>query len=382
MGRRARVAFLVTGSGIGGAERQVADLALGMRSRGWDVAAISMLPQAETFDDLSAKGVMTVSLGMRQGFGDPRAVWHLARWLRDWRPDVLHAHMVHANLLARVTRVFVSIPVLICTIHNQYQGARWRHRAYRLTDRLADVTTAVSERAMQDAIAAGGAPAGHVMVVPNGVELSTYRVDDATRARVRGELAADGRFVWLAVGRLTAAKDPHSLIEAFARLSRERRGSRLLLAGDGPLRPEIAAHIEEAGVEAGVVLLGIRDDVPDLMRAADGYVMSSAWEGLPLVLLEAAASSLPIVATDVGGNREVVQDGASGFIVPPSSPAALADAMRRIERLTEAQRRAMGQVGREGVLGKFDLEVVLDRWEALYEEQLLRKGLARGSTRS
>jgi glycosyltransferase involved in cell wall biosynthesis len=126
-----------------------------------------------------------------------------------------------------------------------------------------------------------------------------------------------------------------------------------------------------------VELLGIRDDVPDLMRAADGYVMSSAWEGLPLVLLEAAATSLPIVATDVGGNATVVMDETSGFIVPPGSPEALAAAMQRLQDTPASQRQAMGQAGRAHVIATYDLEAVLDTWERLYRDALVRKGAAR-----
>jgi glycosyltransferase involved in cell wall biosynthesis len=336
-----------------------------------------MLPPGEVWQELEASGVTTASLGMRRGIGDPRAVWRLATWLRDWRPDVLHAHMVHANLLARVTRLLVPLPVPVCTIHSQNQGSRWRNWAYRATDRLSDVTTAVSDRARSDAIEAGAVPGDRVITVANGVDLSVYRADDAARARVRTELGVDDCFVWLAVGRLTRAKNPQTLIEAFRRLDGGHRRSRLLMAGRGDLLDDVKATLDGSGIAGDVELLGIRDDVPDLMRAADGYVMSSAWEGLPLVLLEAAATSLPIVATDVGGNATVVMDETSGFIVPPGSPEALAAAMQRLQDTPASQRQAMGQAGRAHVIATYDLEAVLDTWERLYRDALVRKGAAR-----
>jgi glycosyltransferase involved in cell wall biosynthesis len=125
-----------------------------------------------------------------------------------------------------------------------------------------------------------------------------------------------------------------------------------------------------------VRFVGVRDDVPAFMSAADGYVMSSAWEGMPMVLLEGAAAGLPIVATRVGGNHEVVTEGESGLLVPPRDHEALAAAMLRLMALPEAQRREMGERGREHVRAHYGLSRVVDRWEDVYHEVLARKGLA------
>jgi len=126
---------------------------------------------------------------------------------------------------------------------------------------------------------------------------------------------------------------------------------------------------------SSVRFLGVRDDVAELMNAADGYVMSSAWEGMPMVLLEAAAGGLPIVATRAGGNHEVVRDEESGLLVPPQDPAALALAMLRLMDLPQAQRRSMGEVGREHIRAHYGVRRVAERWEDLYREVRARKGL-------
>jgi glycosyltransferase involved in cell wall biosynthesis len=118
----------------------------------------------------------------------------------------------------------------------------------------------------------------------------------------------------------------------------------------------------------------VRNDVPQVMGAADGYVMSSAWEGMPMVLLEAAAAGLPIVATMVGGNHEVVVDERTGFLVPPRDDAALADAMIRLGELPETDRRSMGERGREHIRTHYGLARVADRWEEVYRRVLARKG--------
>jgi len=111
------------------------------------------------------------------------------------------------------------------------------------------------------------------------------------------------------------------------------------------------------------------------MNATDAYVMSSIWEGMPLVLLEAQASGLPIVATDVGGNREVVIDGVTGFLVPPKDPEALAQAMLRLMELPKEKRQEMGEAARQHILANFSLDRVVDKWEALYRELLVKKGI-------
>jgi glycosyltransferase involved in cell wall biosynthesis len=370
MTRRPRIAYLATTSGTGGAERQVHDLAVRMKQAGWDVSAISMLHLGDTFADLPAQGIPTASLGMRRGFGDPRALVRLGLWLRDARPDVLHGHMVHANLLARLSRLIRPTPVVISTMHNQYQGPRWRMVAYRMTDRLSDATTAVSDVARLDAIRLGAVAPDRIETVPNGIELRRFARDEGARARLRQELGLGDGFVWLAVGRLAAAKDYPNLIGAFATLRESMDPGRLLIVGAGPDEAAIRGCMQDAGLGRQVRLLGERADVPDLMSAADAFVMSSAWEGLPLVLLEASASSLPIVTTDVGGNREAVQDGLSGFVVAPQDTHALALGMRRLLGLDEGERLAMGAAARELMATTFDMDAVSARWQAMYRSLL------------
>ncbi len=364
--REPRVAYLITSSGMGGAEREVCHLAEEFHRRGWGVAAISMLSLEPPVSELALSGVRTHSLEMRRGVPDPRALAHLARFLRKWRPDVLHAHMVHANLLARLSRLVAPIPVVISTIHNENEGGQWRYVAYRLTDRLSNVTTTVSRVALAEATRRGAAPAGSIVLVPNGLGTAPYARDDAVRDATRASLGLDDRFTWLAVGRLVEAKGYPDMIAAFARVRQEHPRATLLVAGTGPLEGEVRELGRQAGIEDALRLLGLRSDVGALMQAADGFLMTSHWEGLPMVLLEAGASSLPVVATDVGGSRDAVLDGVSGYLTPVADPAATARAMARVMQASVEERRAMGAAGREGVRRTFEIGVVADRWERLY----------------
>ena len=131
-------------------------------------------------------------------------------------------------------------------------------------------------------------------------------------------------------------------------------------------------RIAHEGIGASVTMMGERNDIPELLNAADAYVMSSAWEGAPIVLLEASASRLPIATTDVGGNGELVSDGKTGLLVAHRNPEALSQAMMRIMDMTPEERAAMGKAARKRVRDEFAMDAILDQWEALYAEFLNR----------
>jgi glycosyltransferase involved in cell wall biosynthesis len=372
-----RICFLSTSMGMGGADSQLLSAAQELRSRGHEILIISLTPLGPMGLEARSVGIATESLEMRRGFPDPRGLVRLVRLVRGWRPDVLHSHMVHANLMARALRIIAPVPAVVSTIHNIYEGGRLRMVAYRLTNALVDHMTIVSEAAFDRFVTEGIVPKEILRVVPNGVDTSRFRsVSPLAGQSVRRSLGLGSEFVWLAVGRFEAAKDYPNLLRAFAQVRQQEPRAVLLLVGRGSLQPETEALAEELGLGHGVRFLGVRGDVPEVMSAADGYVMSSAWEGMPMVLLEAAAAALPIVATTVGGNHEVVRHEETGFLVPPRDPQMLGLAMLRLSRLPEPERRAMGKQGREHIRTHYDLGRVAERWEALYREVLARKGFA------
>jgi len=180
------------------------------------------------------------------------------------------------------------------------------------------------------------------------------------------------------VGRFEIAKDYPNMLRAFARVRVRRPDTVLLLVGRGSLQAETEALAAKLELGSSVRFLGVRSDVPVVMSGADGFLMSSAWEGMPMVLLEAAAAGLPIVATQVGGNREVVLEAESGFLVAPRDDEALGSAMMRLSGLPEAERRAMGLRGRDHIRTHYALGGVAHRWEELYRQVLARKGLVVG----
>lgn len=375
-----RISFLATGLNYAGGETQLVNLATRLKARGWDVQVISMLPPKAYTEELAAAGIQLDTLGMNRGMPDPRSLLRLAELLRGWQPSVLHSHMVHANLLARVTRPLHHVPVIVSTAHNINErrelatqqdvnkGARWREIAYRLTDPFCDLTTNVSQAAVDRYVRIGAAPARKISFVPNGVDTQQFRPDAQAREQLRRSLQLGGRFAWIAVSRFEEAKDHATMLKAFSMLTKQRPEATLLLVGQGTLQEATANLVEQLGLSEKVRFLGVRRDVADLMNAADAYVMSSAWEGMPIVLMEAGAVGLPIVATDVGGNREVVLPERSAFLAPMRAPQELSAAMERLMSLPTAERKQMGAFGHVFIETHYSLDTVVSRWEAIYNE--------------
>jgi glycosyltransferase involved in cell wall biosynthesis len=350
-----------------GAETQVKDLACEHARRGARVMVVSLREPEAFVPELTGAGVQVISLGMPKGVADPRGIVRLARAVRTFHPDVVHSHMVHANLLSRVARLFCHMPVLVCTAHNVDEGGRWRERLYRLTDRLADVTTNVSRAGVERYIRVRAAPAGRIRWVPNGIDVSRFERSPATRDAARTALHRTDAFVFLAVGRLERAKGFDVLLQALSLMHVQDGSVAVLIAGDGSQRIKLEAQASSLGLGAGIVrFLGMRDDVPTLMEAADALVLPSRWEGLPMVLLEAASAGLPAVATDVGDNGEVVVNQETGFLVPPDDHEALGRAMIRMASLSAEETREMAKRARLLVHEQYALGAVVDTWLDLY----------------
>jgi glycosyltransferase involved in cell wall biosynthesis len=374
--RRPRLTFVITTLGLGGAQQQVRSLVPRMLARGWDVDLVTLLDPrvAPTADPPE---VPLTDLGMRRRASDVAAIPRLTRHLRRRRPVVVHAHMVHANLLARAVRPLAGVPVLVCTAHSPYEGGRAVDLAYRASDRLCDVTTNVSRHAARAFVERGAVPEARMRVQPNGLDVAAYgpRLDTNERAELLAQLRVPvDRFAWLSAGRLAPEKDLPTLLHAFRELVAERPRQHLVLAGEGAERPALEALVAELGLTDHTSFVGYRSDVIRLMRGFDAFVMSSAWEGLPIVLLEAGACRLPAVATAVGGTDEVLLEGRTGRLVPPAHPTALAAAMREIAGSSPHARAAMGEAARDHVARRYDLDRVADGWNALYGELLARRG--------
>lgn len=348
-----RIAFVVTTLDRGGAEAQVAEIAHHLADRGWQVTVVSLQRPRAHSESLLTDGIDVVDLGLTRGAPDPRAITTLARITA--RTDVVHAHMFHAVLMARIARIGSRATPLVSTFHNVVDGGVGRSVAYRITDRLSSVNTAVSAAVVDAVVDRRATRAERIERIPNGVSIP------ASSPTTRADAVP---FRWISVGSLTRQKNHEGLIRAFA-VASESTPMRLSIVGEGPMDAAIRHEISELSLDDRVEMLGPRDDVPERLDRSDGFVLASDWEGLPMVLLEAGAHRLPSVATDVGGSSEIVVDGTTGRLVRAGDIDALAAAMVAV---AEDVPRAieMGQNARTHVSRNFDIDHIVDRWEALY----------------
>jgi glycosyltransferase involved in cell wall biosynthesis len=372
--RPRRVVFFINFLTRGGAEVQMLRLAERLRHAGEDVTLLTIEPPRALEDALAASGVRAEVLQPRppRVLRGMHALVRAVVTLRRLRPDVLVCAIYQATVLGRVAGRLAGVPVIVSSLRNERQTSARRDLLLRLTAPLDHWTTTNSALAAERLTTGGVARPGRLEVIPNALGdgvAALARLEPAARATqrsaVRRELGvADGDFLWTAIGRLEPQKDHATLLDAFARLRARDDGGRhhLAVVGTGRLEDDVAARVRAGGLTDHVALLGPRDDVPMLLTAADGLVLSSRWEGLPNVVMEAMAAGLPVVATRVGGIPELVEERSTGLLVPAADPGALAAAMAQVGRMAPAEIAAWGDRSRARVAQLCDPDEVTRRW--------------------
>jgi glycosyltransferase involved in cell wall biosynthesis len=362
----APVVFLITGLNRGGAETQIVRLAVALRRRGWPVRVLTLLRPTQFEVDLARGGVPLDTVVMeRTARGGAAALAGVVRRLGADRPAAVVSFLFHANLAARLTAGLRGVPV-VTSIRNERFGPPWREWAIRLTNGLSQ-SVVVNARATADRLAGAGVlPASKVRVIPNGIRVPNAPAPPERRAAVRRDLGvADAEFLWLAAGRLEPQKGFADLVRAFDDVRAQQSAARLRVAGRGGEEGNLSRLIRDLGLDTHVGLLGLRSDVPDLLAAADAFVLSSHHEGMPNVVMEALAAGVPTVATKVGAVEDLVEDGRSGFLTPPHDPVRLAETMSRLMGTPAPGRARMGAAGRAHIARSFSVEASVDEWADL-----------------
>lgn len=324
-----------------------------------------------------AAGLADAGFGVRPMRKRPGVDWfllpRLAWQFRRDRVRLVHCHNHSPLVYGSIAGRLAGAGGVVYTAHGAKTAGRQSTRRFQSLG-LVDEIVFVSDDARRVALAAGAASERGTRTIHNGVDADAFVRDDAVRERTRQALGiAPATPVAGIVARLTRAKDHVNLFEAFAQVRERYPDARCVVVGDGELRGALEREVETRGLRDAVMMLGRRDDVADLLCAFDVFVLSSSTEGLALILLEAMAAGLPVVATRVGGNPEVVVDGVTGRVVPPRDPGALAGAVASLFA-DPATARRMGQAGRERSRGEFSTRTMADRYAATYEALLHRTG--------
>ncbi|MEQ1512394.1 MAG: GT4 family glycosyltransferase PelF [Lysobacteraceae bacterium] len=366
------IAHVVENLDRGGLERMVIDLVGAQHEAGHRCRIACLFEPGALAHELESQGIEVHACHKRNGF-DPGAVARLRAWLRAIPGAIVHTHNANAHYHTVAAGLGLPSARVINTRHGM-GAAQPRSRGewlYRRAMARTDVVAAVCEAARVRFAQQGVRPRRRLLAVPNGIRVEDFSCASAERrAALRNVLglAPDVRIIGT-VGRLNPVKDQATLLRAFARAHVQSMDTVLVIVGDGALRATLEAQCAALGIGDAVRFLGDRSDVRQLLQGFDMFVLSSLSEGYSMALLEACASGLPIVATDVGGNREIVVDGRNGFVVEPADEEALAKAMTALLR-EPARAAQMGQAGRDWALREASIATMAARYDALYRDGL------------
>lgn len=352
-----KILYLITGLGLGGAEKVVCDLADQMSTLGHQVKIAYLTGKVVVHP--KNINVDIIPLDLNNFYGLYSASKKYKKLIQDFQPDIVHAHMIHANVFARINRIGCAIPKLICTAHNSNEGGRLRMIAYRLTNFLSDFNSNVSQEATESLISKGAFNKNNLTTVYNGIDLSKFK-------SFKSEKKNDEIMV-LSVGRFNEQKDYPNLFKVIKILKDKNliEKVKFYIAGDGELRSELEQLIKVLNISDNVTLLGIRSDIPELMNQAHFFVLSSKFEGFGLVVAEAMACGAYVIATNSGGVAEVMGD--TGILVPPKNSEALAQALEIAIKKTQLEVKENNLKARKRVEELFSLETSVNKWLALYE---------------
>lgn len=361
-----KILYVITGLGQGGAERVVCDLADGMVRAGHEVKIAYLTGEVLTHP--VNKNIELINIKLNNVSSLPKAYLTLSKIIRSYQPDVVHSHMVHANIMMRTVRITTPIKRLISTAHSNNEGSRLRMVAYRVTHNLADLTTNVSNKATSAFENMGAVPKFSMRTMYNGIDLEKFQCYPQAKVEIAKEIEIDRKCkIILAVGRFNEAKNYPNLLKAIYLLKQEvEYPIKLLIAGDGELRTLIEGLIISLNLQSDVILLGRRNDISKLMSACDLFVLSSDNEGFALVVAEAMACECLVVATDCGGVAEVLNN--PEFLVTVNNTKALMKKIAFTLRLDKNRKDTVIYQNLKHVQNNFSLENIIEKWVFLYHE--------------
>ena len=354
-----KILYVLTGLGLGGAEKVVIDIADQMNNLGHDVKIAYLTGKVVVKPQSNSIELIPLELNSFVDFYKASKQYH--NLLKHFQPDIIHAHMVHANIFTRLNRIISHNYKLISTAHSNNEGGQARMIAYRLTHQLSNVTTNVSKKASEEFVKRHAVPKNGIVTVYNGIDLDKFKYTNSID-KLREKIT------YISVGRFHDAKDYPNLLRAFSELKNKQlhREMELLIVGqtDDVIYPKLQELIIKNNLESAVKILGKKDNIPELLSYANCFILSSKYEGFGLVVAEAMASGTFVIATDCGGTAEIMGD--TGILVSTQDSQALAQAMQQALSLTDEQIEVNNKRARKRIEELFSLEKSVEKWLEIY----------------
>lgn len=299
-----KILLIITGLGMGGAEKVVCELADQLYLKGHHVTILYLTGKAVR---LPKYPIEIKKISLMKGPKIFLTIRNILNLVNDLRPNIIHSHMFHANIVARLIKVFYRNIRVICSSHSNFEGGWARMNIYRMTENFCDVHTNVSKNAAKKLEQAGAVNKKKIISIYNGIDINAYTSIINNRENLLTELSiSSGKKIILTIGRIDVPKDYPNLLNAFKLVHEKIPDTHLIVVGDGPLRDEMMRLTEDLEISENVSFIGIRNDIPQLLKACDLFVSASAWEGFGIAILEAMICQRPIVATRTDGALELL----------------------------------------------------------------------------
>ena len=366
--RKIKILHLITSLEVGGAQHGLL-LGLPRFDPGrYEHIICSLMDRMQMAAQFRRAGIEVHTLGLNRKT-DLAVALRLRSLLKRLRPDVLHTYLLHSNVLGRIVGKLTGVPAIIGSERTIGQARRWGRLVTRLTNPLTDAVEVNSETGARSIEHDLGVPPGKIEVVRSGIDLDAYG-SSLKRTAIRSELGlTDGQHLVLYVGRLQPVKGVEYGIRAFASAMASHQNMHMALAGEGEQLAYLQNLVIELGINEAITFLGVRNDLPDLLAAADSVLMPSLTEGFPRTAIEAMAAGKPVIATSVGGTPEAIIDGETGLLVPPMDVDAMVKALVELVGDRELQVR-LGSAGRKRAEQNYSVENYVSRLDGLYRKLL------------
>jgi glycosyltransferase involved in cell wall biosynthesis len=381
MGYSVNILYIIEGITFGGGDRVFMQLAEGMKAKGYGIT-VGCVPRGVLAERLRELGIEVEGFNMYSKY-NIRTIFQMAKFMKQKNIHIVHTQGGRAPVFGRIAARLAKVPIVIST--NPLLIDRESHRDVNKLKRLAylliDILTSIhvdrflvlSEPHREAIIADYNTEPSKVVKIYNGIELDKYDAKLSNGLTVRRELGiAPGSSIVGFIGRLIYQKGLPFFLQAASKVITTFPDVMFLIVGDGPLKAELEKLSNGLNIRQNCIFTGFRQDIPDILSAVDMLVMSSLYEGMPMVILEAMAASKPVIATNVGGIPELVKNGETGVLVPPEDVDVLAESI--IDLLKNKDKaQQMGLAGRKRVEEEFDVNIMVRKTEEVYQELIREK---------
>lgn len=373
------VMHVINSYSLAGAEKLVFDLVTKMDKDKFEVLVCSVGRRGDKIEQtirthLQQHGIKSLSLDKPPHKRRLKAIWKLHQYLQENHVIIVHTHCPSPDFYGKLAALLARIPLVFSTIHN-VQG----YRAFneKILKNLTTKYVTISKTVRQYAASQLNIPLAKIEVIYNAIDMDRF-----TRTAVDCEVTlkelriANGRKIITTIGRLTQQKGHLYLLEAAEAVVKEFPNVHFLIVGDEFAEPDLSGYlrkkVEIKNMQDKILFTGVHTDIPEILSITDVFVLPSLWEGLPVALLEAMAAGVPVIATSVGSNPEVVVDGMNGFLIPPRNPQTLAQRIKELLGDPEKAKR-IGAKGQRIIRKFFSIDRMVHEYEQLYLEHVVNK---------